>query len=185
MGRLSGKHLAECGVAGGDVLIETGTMDGIGTRHVAKLFRQIHTIEADRRLHDAARKLLAGYPNVRCHYGDSPRLLAKVIDPKRETVFYLDAHYVPGLGEPPSAGQCALRAELAIIAAFRWRVPPVIIIDDARMFTWYFKSKRFLASRDKTHYNPADWPTLAEIQEQLHGYEIKPAGRMLAARRVA
>src|SRR5688572_19664714 len=117
MGRLRPARLTEAGVSlPGDVLIETGTCSGHGVRSVASLFNKVHTIECDRKMYVNARRRLRRI-GVHCELGHSPRVLRKIINPARHTVFWLDAHYVKGFGTEVRTvkNQCPLLAELKVI----------------------------------------------------------------------
>lgn len=160
MGRLLPDRLASCGVKGGDVLIETGSDIGWSLRHVAGLFQEVHTVEIDPALVAVSKARVARQKmaNITVHQGNSPEVLKRIIDPLRETVFWLDAHFVAGEGRTCHGVQCPLMQELAAIFSFQWLVPPVIICDDARMFQEWFWTKTWSAEYDKRQ-----WPRQAEI----------------------
>ena len=87
----------------------------------------------------------------------------------RPTTFWLDAHYrACGRHEmDPVRGECPLLAELAAIAAVRWTVQPLILIDDAPLF------RRPWPEDLAGHFDAAQWPTLEAIARALPaGYEV-------------
>lgn len=176
MGLLSPESLQRCGVTGGDVLIEAGTDGGRSLGYVTHLFNTIHTIEVNEASYLRGKKRLKHRENVTCHQGNSPEVLAKIIDPKRETVFFLDAHYVDG-GKPSVGPQCPLMDELKVIFGFTWGYQPVIIVDDSRMFSeWFWKRRAKWTSYLREH-----WPSLRQITELCveHGYHVEEIKGML------
>lgn len=165
MGRLRPGTLEAAGVKlPGDVLIETGTCSGNGVRSVKHLFKTIHTIELDPAMYNEARRRLRR-AGIVAHLGSSPEVLKQIIDPSRETVFWLDAHYVKGFGADSVSvsNQCPLLDELRSIFSFRWKVPPHILIDDAE----YFGTRFWRLARSRG-YNRADWPTFKQIGRRAH-----------------
>ena len=157
MGRLRFNRLQLLGATlPAEVLIQTGTgphSDGLAD--CAPHFKTLHSIELDRGRHTRAARILASLKNVILHLGDSCRVLPRLFEPKRKTLFFLDAHCPPDA----TAAQCPLMAELDIIFAATWKWPPDIIIDDSRMFQdWFWK--RGGKSR---HYDRRQWPRMKEI----------------------
>lgn len=168
--RLKDGWLLRHGFAPGDVLIETGTKEGHGARRVAHLFREVHTVELDERRYKDAVFNLRQTPNVHCWFGDSAQLMPKLIAPGRQTVFWLDAHPMdmdPG-GIPVDA-PCPLMGELQAIFAVTWRVRPVILIDDARMFQKFIRHRRLA----KKGYDVASWPTDEQIRGLAHAHDFR------------
>ena len=125
-----------------DVFIETGYGTGETLEDVVQgRYEQIHSIEISSEVVAEAPKNFAAYPQVTIHFGSSPGILPSLCDPDRETVFWLDAHYSGGAyahDTNPTLdleyGQCPLLAELAVVRAIPWRVPPLIFIDDLPLF---------------------------------------------------
>lgn len=79
-------------------MVETGTFIGSTALQLAKLFKEIHTVELDQGLFEEASKLLRQTPNVSCYCGNSSYVLrSELIDKlnhKNEKVFFfLDAHW--------------------------------------------------------------------------------------------
>jgi hypothetical protein len=155
------------------VFIETGhgfggTLDDI----VQGSYEEIHSIEVNAELARRGQERFSTCSRVHVHHGSSPRVLPSLCDPKRETVFWLDAHYSGGNygsdGLDSEFGQCPLLAELAIIRGVAWQVPPRIFIDDSYCFTteqysWVYKN-----------CDRSQFPSLDEIQEALpSGYRLE------------
>lgn len=165
MGRLRPETLTACGVQlPNDTLIETGTCAGMGVRYCSPHFKTVHTIELDRVLYELAKGRLRS-THVQCWHGSSPVVLRELIEPDRDTTFFLDAHYVASRDEPSVGPQCPLIDELAAIFAFNWSAPMRILIDDAPMF-----GKKFWRYPRKCNgYNRADWPTLEQIEQIAAG----------------
>jgi hypothetical protein len=170
MGRLSANWLKANGFTGKQVFIETGTGSGTGIKYCAPHFGMLHTIELSKEKFMAARRVLRNHPTVKCHLGNSPDVLRSIINPKRETLFWLDSHFVATDGL--SAGeekQCPVMEELVVIFAAKWRVLPKILIDDARFF-----SEPFWETERAEPYRKEDWPRLEEIERlaNKHGYSV-------------
>lgn len=152
-----------------EVFIETGTFRGDTLAALVghSAFQEFHSIELVEEMHVHAVERLLPHPRVHLYVGSSPRLLGTVIDPKRSTTFWLDAHYQGydreeiGLG----AGECPLMAELGVIIAQPWEPLPIILIDDVRML------KPGEREVDPTlHKLPFDfdqWPTVGQVCELL------------------
>ncbi len=156
----------------GDVFIETGLGHG-GTASAALLepYLEVHSIEIDPALIERRRRVAAD-PRHHLHLGSSVELLLGLCNPARRTVFWLDAHYSKGdfTGSPDhdrtvldrTHGECPLLAELAIIRAVPWRVPPIILIDDIICFTLENYVGTYADGITR-----AQWPREAEIRAAL------------------
>ena len=115
-------------------LIETGTHLGFMVDVMKNHFKKIDSIELDQALYENATKQFGRYPHVAIHQGDSARLLAELLTKidVSSCLFWLDGHYsggitARGLRETPIIYE--LHAILQYVEA------PVILIDDARLFT--------------------------------------------------
>jgi len=80
------------------IMVETGTLVGHTAFHLAKLFKEVYTIELDEGLFKEASKSLEPIPNVFCYHGDSSHVLKteliEELNKKKEKVFFfLDAHW--------------------------------------------------------------------------------------------
>ncbi len=157
-----------------DVYIETGLGHGQSlTQAVQHGFATLHAIEIDEKLIGMAAGTFhpLRMPTVTIHHGSSPDVLPILIDPARQTFFWLDAHFSAGLYTSDSArdraqldprfGECPLLAELAVIWAVDWHVPPVVFIDDAVCFVAETYEGHHAA------YTRAAYPTRDEIQQTL------------------
>lgn len=79
------------------VFVETGTYNGGTTIRVLREFKAIHTIELSEKWYRNAINEFKGYKNVFCHFGDSAKVLSKLLPTINEPIlFYLDAHYSGG-----------------------------------------------------------------------------------------
>lgn len=112
-------------------LVETGTYLGATSRWAAKLFAQVHTVEASPELFARAQKALAKTPSVVQHLGRSPTVLRKMVPTLQGPwLFWLDAHWSGGL----TFGQdqeCPLLEELEIVVSSGAHG---VLVDDARLF---------------------------------------------------
>ena len=151
----------------GDVFIETGTYEGETTQAALDAgYPRIHTIEVCERLFQHSQKRFENEPQVTVHHGSSPDVLPSVCDPSLKTTFWLDGHYQSGPRDEmdPTVGECPLLAELDVIVGVPWATKPVVIIDDARIFT--SGEGRDAWMRD-VRLDPAQWPTLIDIMLRL------------------
>jgi hypothetical protein len=148
-----------------DILVETGTNQGLTPAALHSVFDRIFTIEIYQPLYDAAKKMLSKYPNVTCFRGDStdvlPLILGKIDKP---ALFWLDGHYSgPGTGHGTES--TPIREELEII--FKDGRPHVIYVDDARIFGGGPEENLY------EHYET--YPTLKWVEEYAdeNGYDYK------------
>ena len=150
-----------------ECFIETGTFRG-GTTYNAlnSWFKVVKSIEVSHRLYLEALDIFKYHPEVRLYHGSSRDVLAKIIEPKLKTVFYLDGHYQANEADEQDAiSECPLLEELQIILSFNWETLPVIIIDDAILFTYEeSKRKEFVKT---ARLNPEHWPSIKQIEEIL------------------
>lgn len=153
----------------GDVFVETGTYKGETARLAAVSgFKAVQTIEVAVEWHHYSSDRLGGWPGVELFCGSSPVILPVILDHKRPTTFWLDAHYQGNdrrCEMDPAYGECPLLAELAVIRKVPWRYRPVILIDDAYLFDPERKMPDTLAE--------GDWPTKTQIRDALPpGYDV-------------
>jgi hypothetical protein len=154
-----------------DLFIETGSGTGDSLAQMVMIYSEIHTIEWDRNNYDICVQRFAQQSHVHCHLGSSPDVLPLVIDPRKMTLFFLDAHY-RGCGhheQDPTRGECPLLAELAVITAVKWERQPVIIIDDA---------KRFTDGVDPV-FDVVQWPTFNQVRDALFNYDLTVRNEMI------
>ena len=164
-----------------DVFIETGTNRGDSLAVAAGMgYPACLSVEFVDVLFRLAQERFANHPRIRLFHGSSPEMLPKMIDPAKNTTFWLDAHYCgndKGF-QDPRFGECPLLKELEVIMAADWRQPPIICIDDAFIFrediwngpSWIFTPQLFTRSQ---------WPLLADIAALLPGYEIREENYVL------
>lgn len=170
-----------------EVFIETGTFlgDTLARAYLSACFDVLHSIEYDRRFYEDAVGRFAGMPDVMVHLGSSHKMLRKIIDPDKSTMFYLDAHRTGAGGEGSrgscvahgdeftdydhAAGECPLLDELRVIRSFEWKRLPLIVIDDAQNFT---PGEGFWKTRYSKPYDPKQWPSMKEITSLLEGFTV-------------
>jgi len=155
----------------GDVFIETGTGNAETLVHALREpYREVYSIDVNMDLLAEAQRRLGADPRLHLRLGSSAEILPTILDPEKATVFWLDAHYSFGrhslnqLSDRALAdvfGECPLMGELAAIKAVNWRVPPVILIDDAICFT------REIEQTWAAGINQAQWPTVQDIEAAL------------------
>jgi hypothetical protein len=159
------------------LFVETGTNEGNTLAHASLRFEHCISIEQNEKLYLAAVERFKFKPNVRVYKGHSPLILPKVLDPAIETTFWLDAHYSANGNTMEVHGECPLMDELAVIVGLNWKVPPIILIDDAFMFDdsvfapdtedCFWKSNK----TDHIVYHRNQWPRVEEIDAVLTGYK--------------
>ena len=139
-------------------MVETGTGTGNTSGAAAGLFSHIHTVELHEETAHRAQKALSVFSNVRCHRGDSAKVLPNVLAAvDRYNLFvWLDGHYSgpgTGLGET----ECPVIAELdAVVASAS---PTIVVgIDDARMFI----------DLPPAPHNADDWPAIELLIEKYN-----------------
>jgi len=153
------------------VFIETGTYHGDTLANaIAAGFRTLHSVEVCETNYELARARFKGQANVYLHFGSSPVVLPRVIDPEIATTFWLDAHFQgSGRLELDSVyGECPLLAELRVIFSYDWS--PIVLIDDAYMFD----------QRIPGGFDRLQWPSIEEIRAELPcQYELSESDGIL------
>jgi predicted nucleotide-binding protein (sugar kinase/HSP70/actin superfamily) len=151
-----------------ECFIETGTFLGQTTENSAKAgFKVVKSIEVSHRLYlQALDRFKESDNSIQLYHGSSREVLFSVINSKLKTVFYLDGHYQANeADEQDNISECPLLEELQIILSFNWETLPVIIIDDAILFTYEeSKRKEFVKT---ARLNPEHWPSIKQIEEIL------------------
>lgn len=136
-----------------NVFIETGTGYAETTELASGIFRKVHTIELSEVLYKRATDKFGKTKNVTCHFGDSKKILPKLIAQLDEPIiFYLDAHYSGGLaafGEE----EVPLLEELKVIKTREY--PDIIIIDDLRLFGKAYTTTETGGQNEQ--YPPISW----------------------------
>ena len=96
-------------------------------------FDSIYSIELSEFLYKKAIKRFNTQKKVCLYNGDSGKMLGKIAETITEpAVFWLDGHYSGGITAKGET-ECPIMAELAVIV--NQKLPHVILIDDARLFT--------------------------------------------------
>lgn len=111
-----------------DILVETGSCEGVTPFNLKSDFRAIYTIELHDGLYEGARKWLEPYKNVRCYHGSSRTLLESILlndAPEGPVIFWLDAH---SSGPHTADDGNPLPDEVGIIT--RLRPDAIIVVDD-------------------------------------------------------
>lgn len=137
-------------------MVETGTSHKASSAlWGATNFEKVTTVEVLPEYVEAARALLAPYPNVECRLGDSAEMLRSLAPTLEEPAFFwLDAHR--GGGYHGTDDFCPLIAELDAIALSEH--DHLVFIDDAH---------GFLAPMPPPFDHTA-WPTLVEVIEAVN-----------------
>jgi glycosyltransferase involved in cell wall biosynthesis len=149
-------------VWGLDVLIETGTNQGLTPLALRDSFQHIYTIELSPDLHYAAAAMLAPYPNIHCVLGDSSERLPDILSEiNQSSLVWLDGHY-SGPGTAYGQVSTPIRDELRILMNDSHK--HVILVDDARIFEGGPEHDMY------DHY--ASYPSLTWVEEiaAVHGY---------------
>jgi hypothetical protein len=152
-----------------EYFIETGTYRGESLERaiLSGRFERFISIEVSPVNAEAARKKFAGCTDVKIYLGTSPDILDPLLmdDLLGSTVlFWLDAHYQAGPKTEldPKYGECPLLWELRTILAKPWATLPVILIDDARMF-----SEAYWQLDESGQFTRGHWPTISEINAMI------------------
>lgn len=116
------------------VFVETGTYLGKTTDAMAKLYKEVHTIEVSQDLHAKAVQRFSANSAVTCHLGDSADILPKIVGTlTKPAVFWLDGHYSGPRTGRASAYDTPIIQELETIFQ-NSKKDHMILIDDARLF---------------------------------------------------
>lgn len=149
-----------------DLFIETGTFTGDTLAlAVAAGFKRLISIEYVEQYYRRALGTFRDHANVKLFHGSSPEVLRRVLDRRESATFWLDAHFQGGSQDEKDdqIGECPLIEELRVIFERPWKTPPIILIDDAGMFT----------RRVPTNFIQAQWPTIADIANSIpYNYSI-------------
>lgn len=145
-----------------DVFIETGTFLGDTSFKAAKVFKNVHTIEASDEIYKKAKVNLECCNNVTMHLGDSGNVLKDLLpNLKGKIVFWLDGHY-SGIHEGHQTAltpENPLIKELAQIKNSKLS-DSIIMIDDIR-----FCDPAFTNMKDPII---GGYPLISEICKKLH-----------------
>lgn len=142
-----------------NVFIETGTNRGETPEALMHQFRDLYTIELDKRMWQIACGLFEG-TNVRCLYGDSAEVLPQILQEITEpALVWLDGHY-SGPGTAHGTISTPIRDELKILLSDGR--PHVILVDDARIFEGGPEHNMY------DHY--AAYPSLEWVEEYARSF---------------
>lgn len=148
-----------------ELFIETGTFLGDTVEYFKDKFDEIISIELSEELAEKAFSRFAIDSNVQIVQGDSGKLLAELLNKKHGRVlFWLDGHYsseffVKEEFIKTAKGDKNTPIENELDIVLHSSVEPLILIDDARLFT----------GKD-------DYPTIKAIRRKVH--LIKPDFRV-------
>ncbi len=135
-----------------DTLVETGTYLGEMVWKTRRHFRRIYSVEVDDALAIRAAAEFRRCRNVTILQGDSAEVLPGILAQlDQSALFWLDAHFAPGLAARGVRGTM-LGDELRAIGRSGMR-GHVILIDDAR------------------HLGSGGFPSLEEVREAVHGID--------------
>jgi hypothetical protein len=159
-------HLARLHRA--DVFVETGTYIGTTTRWAAGNFAEVHTIELLEPLFLDAVRMFASLPHVRCHFGDSCRVLPEIVAAlgTRKRVLWLDGHCCCNTGGVNERDECPLLCELACVTP-----DDIVLIDDARLF---------LRTPPAPH-DAAQWPSIRQVIDAIPSDFVQVIGDVIWA----
>lgn len=179
-----------------EVFIETGTSEGKTLLNAAEVYGECHSIECHFPTYLKAAQLFLHNPKVKVYYGSSPQVLPWLIDPKKSTLFWLDAHYMPTPdtleAHCDEFGQCPLLAELDAIMAAPWEAPFFVLIDDAFLYSDEYWNAPVILNNglEYTLLNNVaglrggmrreEWPTLEQIQKKLPKHKLVRVNNVLA-----
>lgn len=117
-----------------DIFIETGTYLGQTVDKLENNFKEVYSVELDKKLYKNAKKIFSGNKRVKILQGDSAVVLNKIVkNINSPTLFWLDAHYSGGITAKGKKNTPVLK-ELTVIAKHMSK-GSVVLIDDAREFT--------------------------------------------------
>ena len=137
------------------ILIETGTYMGTMIDATKNSFRQIYTIELDKKLYNRAKNKFNKFKHIKVFWGDSGKVLPKLLENIKEpALFWLDAHFQKGTTK--GFKETPITEELNSILNHKIK-NHIILIDDAEAFSGknhYYPSRNFLKRHiAKSHPN--------------------------------
>ncbi len=151
-------------------LIETGTQFGHTVEAVKNNFNSIYSIELGEDLAKKAQERFKDSSYIKIIQGDSGEILPQLLGSISEDriLFWLDAHYSMGVTAMGRGGLTPIVNEIKNI--FKSSKEFVILIDDARDFSWYnvvFRGRK-------------DYPTIRVLKKLVK--EINPSYKVLFLR---
>lgn len=159
-----------------DVFFETGTYLGESLGRVIEMgcFKEYHSVELSSELFSQASQRYRDNMAVFLYCGNSPDILRMRLDEQmcaKSTLFWLDAHYQgidPDHQLDGKYGECPLLQEMEVIKACRWLTPPVLVIDDARMFI----DEYWVTGNNFRMFRREHWPTMEQIRQSMPDYRF-------------
>ena len=135
-----------------NTFIETGTFQGESALWASNFFKEVYTIEASKSLYDEYHDRLSK-ENIRHIYGDSRRILQKLIESSIPTrLIWLDAHWVGDQVSYGKGDEAPVLGELLTIP--KGKGDNFIMIDDVRYF---------LSPNIPLPHNFKNWPNIGQI----------------------
>ncbi len=147
-------------------LIETGTHLGNTMAATKNYFSSLYSIELSEVLAKNATERFKEDPHVKIICGDSGKVLPKLLPSiqDRKILFWLDAHYSMGV---TAKGETLTPIVDEIKSIFKCGKEVVILIDDARDFSWYnvvFRGRN-------------DYPTISALKNLIK--ELDPTYKVM------
>ena len=138
-----------------DTFVETGTYKGQTSHRMARIFKNVFTVEGSEFYFNAAVQNLVNDENVSITNSDSVSFLEGSKWNYKPAIFWLDAHWC-GTETAGVENECPVIAEIRALKNIDLN-KSAILIDDARLF---------LKPPPEPH-KIEQWPTLREVLEQL------------------
>ena len=138
-----------------DTFVETGTYKGQTSHRMARIFKNVFTVEGSEFYFNAAVQNLVNDENVSITNSDSVSFLEGSKWNYKPAIFWLDAHWC-GTETAGVENECPVIAEIRALKNIDSN-KSAILIDDARLF---------LKPPPEPH-KIEQWPTLREVIDQL------------------
>ena len=138
-----------------DTFVETGTYKGQTSHQMARIFKNVFTVEGSEFYYKVAVQNLINAANVSITNSDSVSFLEGSIWNYKPAIFWLDAHWC-GTETAGVENECPVIAEIRALKNIDLS-KSAILIDDARLF---------LKPPPEPH-KIDQWPTLREVLEHL------------------
>lgn len=116
--------------------VETGTLIGNSLNNLRGYFKKLRSVELLKEFYDISvnRKLTEHWYNVELYFGDSSKLLPRMVEDLDDNIiFFLDGHRSGGHTNNDYK-DVPLLEELKIIKEIRYKYNDLIIIDDYGLF---------------------------------------------------
>lgn len=143
--------------SGATTIIEVGSYRGVTTKRLARIFKNVISIEIDENLHKIASDRCSKLSNVQVILGDGSELLPKIAPETSNTLLFLDGHFSGGITGMGDIEEPVLQ-ELDLIASHLDNFV-AFVIDDFREFGvqpgWPKKYELF--EKLETVFSSEDW----------------------------